>query len=137
MTNLEPLCAKYGHRMIIKNNKNKIQDQENVITRALGVLMESGLYAMSIFLLSCSKKDYGKKVLTEDLRQLWQDPGVEIVKKDLKIKDGDPAGLLEEVRKVTEDLPKLILARKITEQTLTFARYHAKANVPMNHEEED
>jgi hypothetical protein len=130
MTNLEPLCAKYGHRMI--NGNDRIQDQENIITKALGVLAESGLYAMCVFFLSCSKKKYGKEVLTEHLRQLWQDPGVGILADNI---GDDPAILLTEVRRVAENLPTLILTRRITEQALTFARYHAKAGVPMNREE--
>lgn len=132
MTNLEPLCAKYGHRMIKGGGDPGVRDQENVITKALGVLAESGLYAMCVFLLSCSKKEYGREVLTVHLRALWQDPGVGILDRGI---DGQPAQLLNAVRRVTENLATLILARKVTEQALIFARYHAKADVPAIHEE--
>jgi hypothetical protein len=132
MTNLEPLCAKYGHRMIRNMNNISIQDQENTVTKALGVLVEGGLYAMCVFLLSCSKKEYGRKILLEDLQGMWRDPGVRILEGAVQT---EPSPLLKDVRRVTEDLPRLILTRKITEQALTFARYHAKAGVSMNREE--
>lgn len=134
MTNLEPLCAKYGHRMIRNEGEGiSIQDQENTVTKALGVLVEGGLYAMCVFLLSCSKKEYGRKVLMEDIQEMWCDPGVAILENTVQ---DDASQLLDAVRQVTENLPKLILTRKITEQALTFARYHAKAGVPMNREED-
>ena len=127
IVNLEPICAKYGRKIIIKDNKIKIKDQENVINKALGVLAENGLYAMAVFLLSCHKKEYGKKVLTDFLYELWSNNKVQLI--DKKNFQNDPAELLTAVRKITESLPKLILARKVTEQALIFARYHAKAEI--------
>jgi hypothetical protein len=127
IVNLEPICAKYGRKIIIKDNKIKIKDQENIINKALGVLAENGLYAMAVFLLSCHKKEYGKKVLTDFLYELWSNNKVQLI--DKKNFQNDPAELLTAVRKITESLPKLILARKVTEQALIFARYHAKAEI--------
>lgn len=123
--NLEPICAEFGHRMIIREDTLKIGDQENVITKALGVLIENGLYAMSVYLLSCNKKVYGRNVLV-CLKDLWQHQHVHLID---QVGD-EPDAILTAVRKITEDLPQLVLARKITEQALVFARYHAKANVP-------
>ena len=127
IVNLEPICAKYGRKIIIKDNKIKIKDQENIINKALGVLAENGLYAMAVFLLSCHKKEYGKKVLTDFLYELWSNNKVQLI--DKRNFQNDPAELLTAVRKITESLPKLILARKVTEQALIFARYHAKAEI--------
>ena len=127
IVNLEPICAKYGRKIIIKDNKIKIKDQENIINKALGVLAENRLYAMAVFLLSCHKKEYGKKVLTDFLYELWSNNKVQLI--DKKNFQNDPAELLTAVRKITESLPKLILARKVTEQALIFARYHAKAEI--------
>jgi hypothetical protein len=130
MLNLEAICSRYGHCMI--NELEKLEDQENTITKALGVLSENGLYAMCVFLLSCNKKEYGTEILTKHLRGLWQEDGIEIIARDL---DSDPARILHAVQKVSEELPRLILARKVTEQALIFARYHAKAGVPNISEE--
>lgn len=130
MFNLEPICAKYGHRMI--NTTEKAADQENTLTKALGVLAESGLYAMCVFLLSCHKKEYGEAVLTRHLHGLWTDERLGILPADL---GREKANILQAVRGITDDLHKLILTRRITEQALIFARYHAKAEVPMPEEE--
>jgi hypothetical protein len=128
IVNLEPICAKYGRKLIIKDNKIKIKDQENVINKALGVLAENGLYAMAVFLLSCHKKEYGQKVLTECLYKLWSDVEVNLIDKN-KVKS-KPDKLLTGIRdEIINFLPKLILARKVTEQALIFARYHAKAEI--------
>jgi len=134
LLNLEPICARYGHQMVSAEKTNnkaypKFEDQDNTITKALGVLVESGLYALCVFLISCNKKEYGTRILTESIRPLWQEDGIGLMPKDVGDK---PAEILKAVRKIAEDLPRLILARKITEQALTFARYHAKAKTPSN-----
>ena len=131
MINLEPICARYGHQMIIDNGK--FQEQENVVTKALGVLMENGIYAMCIFLLSDKNKksEYKKEIFTKHLREMWQEPGLDILPEDIS---DDSTTLLVNVRKITEDLPKTILTRKVTEQALTFARYHAKAEIAVSDE---
>ena len=129
MINLEPLCAKYGHRMI-RPSGIKISEQENVITKALGVLTENGIYAMCINLLSCNKKKYGKSILIEDLQALWRENQLNLIHGRQPVTN-NPAVLLEQVRNIAENLPHLILAKRVTEQALTFARYHAKADIAM------
>lgn len=126
IVNLEPICAKWGMKIIeIKGGEQvKDKDKENVVTKALGVLVENGIYAMALFLLTCHKKKYGKKVLKKALLPLWKEKGIEIVPGDTKEED---KAVLKAIQELSKDLSRLILAKKITEQTLTFARYHAKA----------
>lgn len=131
MISIEPICAKYGHQMIKSGNDPKLQDQENVITRALGVMSENGLYAMCIFLLSCNKPGYGETILTQDIYKLWKELNI-IASTVPNTKNG----ILVATRQITANLPKLILTRKVTEQALVFARYHAKAVVPAMREGE-
>ncbi len=126
IVNLEPVCAEYGRKIIDGESEKEIKEQENIINKALGVLAENGLYAMGVFLLSCSKKEYGEKVLVKYLRELWMDDRVQLIKDKSK---KDPGEVLDAIRGITESLPKLILARRLTEQTLIFARYHAKAKI--------
>ena len=125
MISIEPICAKHGHNMIQSGENPKLQEQENVITKALGVMSENGLYAMCIFLLSCNKATYGEKILTRDIYALWKE--LEIIDSTVP---NTKNGILAATRQITDNLPKLILTRKVTEQTLVFARYHAKAAVP-------
>ena len=122
IVNLEPLCARYGLAMIREDGK--IKEQEIILNKALGVLCENGIYAMSLYLLTCQDKDYGKWILTECLRELWQKEGIELMGNEVP---GDKIAVLQAVRGMTENLITVILAKRLTEQTLTFARYHAKA----------
>ena len=125
--NLEPLCAEYGMTMVQRcENVNgpKPTDWENVINRALGVLAENGFYAMNVYLLSVSKKDlraYGQEIY-DVLLSLLGDKRLGVIKPGRKGLEA-----LADMRGITEDLPTLVLARRVTEQALTFARYHCKA----------
>lgn len=123
ITNLEPLCARYGRRMV--TNDYEIKKQENILTKALGVLSENGIYAMSVFLLSCHEKEYGKNLFNTHLRTLWTDQEIGL----LSPQNNSVAALLTAVQEMTGDLHKLILSRELTEQSLVFARYHAKAEI--------
>ena len=120
--NLEPLCAEYGMEIVNRTQK-KVTDKENLINKALGVLVENGIYAMHIFLLSYKDKEfnYGEEVF-DIMQQLLIHPDLNLLQKKGKRTDG-----LKNVRELTRDIPKMILARKVLEQTLTFARYHCKA----------
>ncbi len=125
--NLEAVCAKYGFEIANSGNLAPT-DKENVINKALGVLAENGFYALSVFLLSCSQPSsgkeqphYGTEVERILVRMLASEKLGLILGKDRGVAE------LQELRGVTEDLPRLILARRVTEQALTFARYHCKA----------
>jgi len=150
--NLEPICAKWGRTMIEAPTKdNSLASQENIIAKALGVLAENGLYAMGIFLFSCDKKDYGERALNTYLAGLWRECGLLYAEEDLvgeaatltdvqqeefddfvfRERDTlDKATMLAVIeKKIATDLPRLILAKKLAEQTMIFARYHAKAEI--------
>lgn len=121
MVNLEPVCAKWGMTIVSSSGSTKTTDKENVINKALGVLAENGFYAMYVFLLSCSQKEYGRAVFNTLLDMLRCN---ELGLLGSGKKDVDA---LPDLRAITENLPKLILARRVTDQALTFARYHCKA----------
>ena len=120
IVNFEPVCASYGMKIMEGSGK----EAETIITKALGVLVENGIYAMALYLLTCQDKKYGKKVLTQHLSGLWKEQDIELI--DNKT-DKSKESVLAAIRLMSNDISKLILAKKITEQTLTFARYHAKA----------
>lgn len=125
MTNLEPLCARYARlcfEVETKKNSVKTADKDNTITKALGVLVENGLYAMAVFLVTCKHHEFGKAILEGPLREMWTDK-----LKLITPAQGKKTDIFEAVQGITDNLEHLILCRKVTEQTLTFARYHAKA----------
>lgn len=130
LVNLEPICARHGMYLVGEDIPEvkaiKLADRENVITRALGVLVENGIYAMTVFLMSSNKPKYDEFVL-RGLAALLADKDVALLPdRGWKEKSG-LRELLEAMRGITEDLPRLLLARKIMEGALTFARYHCKA----------
>ncbi len=120
--NLETVAADYGKQIAEASDKDKITDRENVITNALEVLAENGFYALNVFLLSCKQKDYGLAVHKVILRLLRD--------RDLALlKDGaSGTEALDDLRtEIVTDLPRLIMAKRVVESALTFARYHCKA----------
>lgn len=126
IVNLEAVCAEAGRKIIKSGDDPAMKDQENVITKALGVLVENGLYAMSVYLLTCNKKEYGKWMLTVPLRDLWASSELRLIDSGTPNEDQK---VLDAVLLVTKNLGKLMLCRKVTEQALVFARYHAKADI--------
>lgn len=128
LINLEPLCARHGLYIVGEDDAAGIKrsDKKNVITKALGVLVENGIYAMTVFLLTCNNPEYGEYVLRR-LAGLLADKDVALLPEKQWLKKEGLLELLENMRVLTEDLPRLLLARKIMEGALTFARYHCKA----------
>ncbi len=85
---------------------------ETIITKALGVLQEDGVYAF--FLYTASKADAIKTRAFSFLK----DRGLLTDRTDVltAVRDG-----------FKENLDKLLLAKELLERTLIYARYHAKA----------
>lgn len=124
MENLDRLCAEYGHKFAeeIKNaNGFNAKKAETLITKALGVLQEQGLYAFGLF---CESRGSSEKSGAERMRDITK----ELLKDKLRIiNDGD---LLEEIRKdsgLASRLDDLMIAIQVLEKSLIYARYHAKA----------
>lgn len=122
--NLDSRCAQFSYDLVkavasegflSKENKSKL---ENLINKSLGVLQENGLYAFFLY-LEYRLKDLGAK---------------DIKSSSLNLLRHEDIGLLEQnnnhftaVCKLTEKLDHLLLAHRLIEQMLIYARYHAKA----------
>lgn len=124
MTILDLKCAKYGYEILIAINrpadKKKI---EAMINKALGVLMEDGLYAFALY----AKSESGDKKPEEITAWFLYE------KTHALLKDGDISLLtnndyLAAIRgELADNIDKLLLAKELVERTLIYARYHAKA----------
>jgi len=124
MENLDRLCAEYGYKFadeIKKALNSDAKKAESLITKALGVLQEQGLYAFVLFCKSrgsTAEKEGAikmKKITTELLKEL------SLINND---------DLLDEIRKnngLASRLDDLLLAIQVLEKSLIYARYHAKA----------
>jgi uncharacterized protein YbbC (DUF1343 family) len=122
MINLDMKCAEYAQIMInekmgtIATSKTK----ESTIQKALGVLFENGPYAMFIF---CESKK-GKKD-KEGFAGVNQGVNDLFGHEDIKIGSGGTLG--DKLKSIADNLDMLLFARDLMERTLTYARYHAKA----------
>ncbi|HAW49397.1 TPA: hypothetical protein DCX16_00365 [bacterium] len=98
---------------------------KTIIQKALGVLREDGVYAMFLWLEKEDEKE-DKKVRQQLLSLLNEDT----IKKYLL---GDSSEFLKEFREfcekikiIVKDIDKLLFMKKLLEQTLTYAFYHAR-----------
>jgi hypothetical protein len=116
-TNLDALCAEYGFK-IAKKTKNDV-----LITKALGVLQEQGVYAFFLFLQSRGSTE------REAALSMVSDSGDLIAEifDNLKSKDfqKDWSDILR--KNILDNLDDLFLVLQLLEQTLIYARYHAKS----------
>lgn len=143
--NLDSKCAQFGFSLVhnvvknilgidigplnlselgLTNEKNKL---ENLITKSLGVLQENGLYAFFLY-LAYRQQEKGTKEIAKEIDEqaqgLLRDENVGLLKSG-SLPNGEQK--YNKIRQLTEDLEKLLLARRLIEQMLIYARYHAKA----------
>jgi len=122
MTNLDFLCMQTAQAMV--NAKGKKSDKENLATKALGVLVENGPYGMVLY-LETQKQEVAKQYRSNLLDLLKQ--------KDLKRyfnalpEKDDFNQVCDWLRTVAGDLDRYLFVKRLWQQTLTYARYHAKA----------
>jgi len=117
--NLDALCAKYGWDIA-----NDTKD-DTLINKALGVLQKQGIYAFFLFLESqggTSEKKNAEKISKHCWGMLKETTNSI---KDKEWKSDNWSKTLRE--NLLNDLDNLSLALQLLEQTLIYARYHAKA----------
>ena len=123
MENLDQLCAEYGNRLAeqVSQALGKPKSAEILITKAVSVLQEQGLYAFALF---CESRGSAEKPGAEKITNLSK----ELLKDKLHlIGNGE---FLEEIRKnsgLAARLDDLMLAIEVLEKSLIYARFHAKA----------
>jgi len=127
--NLDQLCAQYGHAMCQavagafkgKGDKPDKAKTENHITKSLGVLQEDGVYAFFLYQASRGEREKkGAEELRNTARALLKEAGIEAFQNA-----NDPLAAVRE--NLANDLDQLLLAKRLLEQALIYARYHAKA----------
>lgn len=106
MQNLDLECAKLAENLAQ-------QTTEQMITKALGVLEEQGLYAYFLFLKSSGENEIVRQCQT-------------FLEKIALLENGD-SNIFIKLQNLSTDLDKLLLARDLLRQALVYARYHAKA----------
>lgn len=112
--NLDLACAKVGKTIAERPSK----ELENLVTSALAVLEEQGIYALFLFLKTrggSGAENVNQKIY-EFLKGTPQQAPLL----------SDDADVFTSLQQMAKDLDKLLLARDLVRQTLVYARYHAR-----------
>jgi len=115
--NLDIACARVGKTIAARPSK----ELENLITSALAVLEEQGVYALFLFL----KAQTGKtRQLAEDIH----DKLFTFLKKTPQQAPllPDNNDIFTSLQHMAQDIDKLLLAHDLARQSLVYARYHAR-----------
>jgi hypothetical protein len=112
--NLDLACAKVGKD--IANSSS--DDLEKIITDALAVLEEQGIYAMFLFLKT--RAGSGGENVSQKLHKFLKETPQQA---PLLSDNGD---VFTSLQQLAGDLDRLLLARDLVRQTLVYARYHAR-----------
>lgn len=126
-TNLDFLCMKTAQSMVACGGK--AGDKENVATKALGVLLENGPYGLMLYLETHSAhediaKHYQNKLLSlcaEERVQAYIDGSNKVPT------EGDFHAITGWLRGIAQNLDSYLFVKQLWQQSLTYARYHAKA----------
>jgi len=119
--NLDQLCAKYGWQIADEVHRAIGKQAENHITKSLRILQEDGVYAFFLYQVSRGAREKpGAEKLKEQATSFHGEADIEAFQNA-----GSP---LQAVRDhLAGDLDQLLLAKRLLEQTLIYARYHIKA----------
>ena len=112
--NLDLACAKVGKTIAERPSK----ELENLITSALAVLEEQGIYALFLFLKTRGDNEAGNVS-----RKIYE--FLKVTPQQVPLLSGN-ADVFNSLQQMAKDLDKLLLARDLVRQTLVYARYHAR-----------
>jgi len=129
--NLDQICARFGYQIAVRVcdaiNKNAA---ENHITKSLGVLQEDGVYAFALYQVSRGKREEEDAKELKDLAQgLLHEARLQPFERD-PVPDllvGVRGDQHAKLNGLAEDLDAVLLAKRLLEQALIYARYHVKA----------
>jgi hypothetical protein len=113
MENLDLRCAELGREVAGKAD-------EKLLTDALAVLEDQGVYAFFLF-LTARGKDAGDKVSNACRDFLKRTPQAK------PLLGGAQSDVFAALQTLAADIDGLLLARDLLRQGLVYGRYHAKA----------
>lgn len=130
MTNLDFLAAKYGQLIVDERGQVDVADIENVITAALDILAQQGIYAMFLWLHQENKteripvRQHLDAFLHDAESPVSINPNQHV---DGAIGNGVNSALNTVRDALTSDLRHMYMARTMFERILIYARHRAKA----------
>lgn len=138
MNNLDMIAAQKAQAIIKATEKiKKAADVENLVTKALGVIQEQGVYAGMLFILSRGSEKKEKKSDERKIAEAVRDQLVAVLNDNaLKPFNLSYAGDVNNAQDLlahfsgtvcAAPIHTLLLVKNLFEQTLMYARYSAKA----------
>lgn len=124
MRNLDILAAQTAQQIIADTMSFEHTAVDNLTTKALGVLQESGVYAATLFLHSRGRTDAEIALFVR--KHLLGLAAQEVVNQPAPA-DQAQAALGFVTSHIADDLDALLLVKQVWEQTLIYVRYGAKA----------
>jgi len=126
MRNLDRLAAQTAQAIVNDTNGFGKTQVDNLVTKALGVLQENGVYAATLFLYSRTGPD--GKIAPYVRKPLLKLAAGEVVHQPAPVSMNNAEEVLAWVTDhISGDLDTLLLVKQVWEQTLIYARYGAKA----------
>lgn len=122
--NLDLESARSAQEIIKNTYSQKSSEVDNLVTKTLGVLQENGVYACMLFLFSRTSK--ADTAVAEKVRNQLLTLTEKMGKKPPS-KLETQAVLSFLTSEICNDLDTLLFVKQLWEQTLTYARYGAKA----------
>jgi hypothetical protein len=113
--NLDLACAKVGKNIAEGSSK----EPKNLITNALAVLEEQGMYALFLY-LKAQGKETGKTVSDKLHDFLKNTP------RQSPLLSMDNNDIFSALQELGANLDNLLLARDLVRQSLVYARHHAQ-----------
>ena len=117
--NLDLACAKAGKNIAAKPSK----ELEKLVTDALAVLEEQGVYALFLYfdkgVSGKEKKKLAKDIIQKLLEFLKKTPS------QVPLLSGN-TDLFPSLQQMARDLDNLLLTRDLVRRSLVYARYHAR-----------
>lgn len=112
--NLDLACAIVGKSIAERPSKGL----ENLITNAIAVLEEQGVYALFLFLKTRGSSE--NENVSQKLHKFMK-----VTPQQTPLLSGD-GEIFTSLQDMAKDLDKLLLARDLVLQSLVYARYHAR-----------
>jgi len=122
--NLDHICAEYGWEIAKQVCEAIKQNPENHIEKSLGVLQAHGVYAFFLYQESRGDRESdGAARLLSLAKELLEKAGIATFRESNKESE-----VLSSIREgLAQNLDLLLLAKRLLEQALIYARYHVKA----------
>ena len=111
--NLDLACARTGQAIAEKPSK----ELEKLVTSALAVLEEQGVYALFLFLMTRGGK--AAPTIVQEAHKLLRERAP-------LLSDNGNGDIFKSLQSMSKDLDELLLARDLLRQALVYARYHAR-----------